>query len=99
MNTTRLLKLVIASVLILSALVAFKQYSVDSKGDVPLYTGRGDYQRYEMQSLSALTGIPPFTGMGDWRRFENQQALQNTHTGIGIGDLHRFEGAQAGHKR
>jgi hypothetical protein len=83
MNTTRLAKLILCAALIVAILVALQTFklSANSKANVPAYTGRGDYQRYEAQFF------PTYTGRGDYQRYESQ--FFPTYTGRG--DYQRYE--------
>ena len=97
MNTARLTKLILGAVLIVALIVALQTFklSASSTASVPVYTGRGDYQRFESQFF------PTYTGRGDYQRYEAQffppvaGASVSNRSNVGMGDLHRFEGVTA----
>jgi len=96
MFTNRFPKLVLSAALIITALVAFWAIKTSAEPDasIPAYTGRGDYQRYEIQFFQ------PHIGRGDYQRYESQffppesRAPESDSTYVGMGDLHRFEALQ-----
>ena len=106
MLTNRLPKLVLSAALVITALVAFWtiKTSAESEANIPAYTGRGDYQRYESQFFQPESRAPEsnstYVGMGDLRRFEWQMdmlasaAPEPDHPYVGMGDLRRFEALQ-----
>ena len=100
MLTNRLTKLILSVVLVVATLVALQAFIPLSnpKASVSVYTGRGDYQRYESQHFQPYTGrgdyqryesqyFQPYTGRGNYQRFESQ--FFPTYTGRG--DYQRFE--------
>ena len=112
MSTNRLTKLILSIVLVVATLVALQAFIPlsDPKASVSVYTGRGDYQRYESQHFQPYTGrgdyqrfetqfFPTFTGRGDYQRFEAQyfqpdRASESKRSYVGMGDLRRIEGMQ-----
>ena len=104
MNKTRRLLLITGAALICVAVVVLLVFnaSANSENEIPAYTGRGDYQRYEAQFFHTDTETQqsrPPVGMGDLRRFEaqdiqNSGVLNDNHTYVGMGDLRRFEALQ-----
>jgi hypothetical protein len=83
MNKTRLLKMVIGSALIVTAIVALQAFNPASgaKESSRFYAGMGDLRHFEVPQSIPDTGAQAssrfYVGMGDLRRFEVQQEIHN----------------------
>jgi hypothetical protein len=99
MNTTRLLKWIFVSALMIAALVALGACtpSITASGSGQTSVGMGDLHRFESRASN-----PAYTGMGDLHRYEAQasnpgSAVETSDPSYaGMGDLHRFEAQSSG---
>jgi hypothetical protein len=97
MYTTRFPKLIVASALMIVALLALQACTTSgsAKNSNSSYAGMGDLHRFEAQAstlgTAAEANSASYAGMGDLHRFEAQSSSSSY---AGMGDLHRFEAQQ-----
>lgn len=83
MNTKRFSKLLLATLLVVAAVLAFE--TLYSPGTAmksnSTYVGMGDLRRYEADQTVPKTSVTasnqPYVGMGDLRRYEFEQEEHN----------------------